>query len=358
MSRRADPGSCSFAEAADPNGRRRRRRNASRFPGLAAAALLVHFASGCDSPPEDADADPPAPDPFAGLPADGPPPEIGPAPPNYVPTAANAPSTDIWIGRAVVAAHGMDIAGLFNATDRAGYDNQPSFSPDGTALYFVRAVDSTQTDVLRYVLATSATERVTRTSESSEFSPTFIPGQEAFSVIRETRGRQHLWRYGADGRDMGAIFATVEPVGYHAWAGARTAVMFVLGDPPSLWTGDALGGAARAVADHPGRSIHRIPGTESVSFVRKPPDGDWWIERLDPASGETRPIVRTLPGREDHAWTPSGLILMADGPALYAWSPEPGGWNLVAGLPDGGGDISRIAVSPDGQWVALVAEGT
>ena len=298
-------------------------------------------------------------DPFAAVPADGPPPEIGPAPSSYVPTAAGAPSTDIWIGRLERTTNGLAVAGLANATDRPGYDNQPSFSPDGAALYFVRAVDSTQTDVFRFLLATSTTEQVTRTEAASEFSPTFVPGQDAFSVIRETRGRQHLWRYGVDGQDMGAVFATVEPVGYHAWADARTAVMFVLGDPPTLWTGDAPTGSSRAVADHPGRSIHRIPGAASVSFVRKPPGDDWWIERLDPASGATERITKTLPGREDYAWTPEGAILMGDGPALFAWTPDDGddgAWARVADLSASGGDISRIAVSPNGEWVALVRD--
>ncbi len=331
-------------------------RRLGRPARLAAVALPALVVAAC-GPPGDSGDDTPASDPFAGVPADGPPPEIGPAPPGYVPTAASAPSTDIWIGRLERTSEALALRDLANATDRPGYDNQPSFAPDGSALYFVRAVDSTQTDVFRYLPATAATERVTRTETASEFSPTFIPGQEAFSAIREARGRQHLWRYGPDGQDMGAVFATVEPVGYHAWADARTAVMFVLGDPPSLWTGDAPAGTAQAVADHPGRSIHRIPGTASVSFVRKPPDAEWWIERLDPASGATERIARALPNREDYAWTPDGTILMADGPALFAWMPEAGDWRLVADLAeDGRGDISRIAVSPDGERIALVRE--
>lgn len=333
-----------------------RGRRCSLAPAGPAAALLLALLAAACGQTDDADADPPVP--FAGVPADGPPPEIGPAPPGYVPTAAGAPSTDIWVGRLDRTDGGLSVRGLANVTDRPGYDNQPSFSPAGDALYFVRAVDSTQTDVFRYLAATAAIERVTRTDSASEFSPTFIPGQDAFSAIRETRGRQHLWRYGADGRDLGAIFATVEPVGYHAWADARTAAMFVLGDPPSLWTGDALAGTARSVTEHPGRSIHRIPGAASISFVRKPPGGDWWIERLDPVSGNAQRIVETLPGREDHAWTPGGAILMADGAALFAWSPALGAWTPVAGLSADGGDISRIAVSPDGERLALVRART
>ena len=316
--------------------------------------------------------EPPAADPFAATPADGPAPEIGPAPDDYRPTAAGAPSTDIWIGRLERAEDGtLAVTALTNATDRDGYDNQPSFDPAGAALYYTSAVDSTQTEIYRLSVEGGAAaeasggqgtpgqatpagppDQVTRTPGASEFSPTVIPGQEALSAIREERGAQYLWRYGTDGTDMGPIFATVEPVGYHAWADERTAAMFVLGDPPTLRLGDALTGEARTVAENPGRSIHRIPGTATVSFVRKVTDEEWWIEGLDPATGETERIARTLPGREDYAWTPDGEILMGDGPALYAWTAD-AGWAEVAGIAPSG-DISRIAVSPDGTAIAMV----
>jgi len=322
---------------------------------LASATPFVLLAAACDSP-GNADARPPSSDPFAGVPADGPPPEVGPPPPGYVPTAAGAPSTDIWIARLERHEGRLAVDGLRNLTDRDGYDNQPTFAPDGASLYFVRAVDATQTDVFRHVFATSATERVTRTETASEFSPTFVPGQDAFSAVRELNGRQHLWRYGRDGQDLGAVFATVEPVGYHAWADARTAVLFVLGEPASLWTADALAGEARPVADRPGRSLHRIPGTQFVSFVRKPPDAPWQIERLDPATGATEPVAETLPRREDHAWTPDGALLMADGAVLHLWTRATG-WAPLADLAgDGGGNVSRIAVAPDGTRLALARE--
>lgn len=327
-------------------------------PGrLAAATLFALLAAACDSA-DDADDGLPPPDPFASLPADGPPPEIGPPPPGYVPTAAQAPSTDVWVGRLERREGRLAVAGLRNLTDRDGYDNQPAFAPDGAALYFVRAVDATQTDVFRHVFATSAIERVTRTEAASEFSPTFIPGQEAFSAVREANGRQHLWRYGRDGQDLGAVFATVEPVGYHAWADARTAVLFVLGEPATLWTADALAGEARAVAERPGRSLHRVPGTRFVSFVRKPQDAPWRIERLDPQSGATEPIAETLPGREDYAWTPDGHVLMGDGTVLHAWTLAEGWTPLADFAGDDGGDISRIAVAPDGTRLALTRERT
>lgn len=314
---------------------------------LLALALACAPDAGSDTPYDD--------DPFAGTPADGPAPEIGPAPDDYIPTAAGAPSTDIWVGELDRGEDGaLSVRNLVNATDRDGYDNQPSFGPSGLAIYYTSGVDATQTETFRYRMSDGAVEQVTHSADASEFSPTMIPGQDAFSAIREVRGLQFLWRYSTDGSELGPIFATAEPVGYHAWADERTTAMFILGNPPTLQVGDAISGQLRTVAENPGRSIHRIPGTADISFVRKVSENEWWIERLDAATWRAERIAQTLPGREDYAWTPSGEILMGDGTSLFAWTAG-AGWTKVAGLEDdAAGDVSRLAVSPDGSRIAVV----
>ena len=295
---------------------------------------------------------------FPAEPRDGPMPEIGPAPEGYTPTAAGSPSTDIWLGGLVHEGGALSVSGLEQATDRDAYDNQPSFLLDGSAILHTAAVDRTQTEIMRLAgpgTAPGMSERLTHTAEASEFSALQIPGQDAFSAIHEIRGKQYLWRYDLSGEPLGPIFATAEPVGYHAWANERVVAMFILGDPATLQVGDALTGEIRIVAERPGRSIHRIPGTEEISFVRKVSDEEWWIERLDPAAGTSERITRTLPGREDYAWTPAGEVIMGDGGRLFAWA-EGSDWTEIADFSDlGVGGITRLAVSPDGSRIAIVA---
>ncbi|WP_420633811.1 hypothetical protein [Candidatus Palauibacter sp.] len=291
---------------------------------------------------------------FPAEPPDGPMPEIGPAPEGYTPTAAGAPSTDIWMAALVREGGVLSIPDLGRATDRDGYDNQPSFLLDGSAILHTAALDRTQTEIMR-LAEPGASERLTNTAEASEFSALQIPGQDAFSAIHEIRGKQYLWRYDLSGEPLGPIFATAEPVGYHAWANERVVAMFILGNPPTLQVGDAVSGEIQVVAERPGRSIHRIPGTEEISFVRKVSDDEWWIESFDPAAGTTERIVQTLPGREDYAWTPEGEIVMGDGSRLYAWSPS-SDWSEIADFSDlGVAGITRLAVSPAGDRIAIVA---
>ena len=295
--------------------------------------------------------------PFPAEPPDGPMPEIGPAE-NYVPTAAGSPATDIWLGTLVSGDGALSITDLERATDRDGYDNQPSFLLDGSAILYTAALDRRQTETMRLPLAAGTgagvPEQLTHTAEASEFSALQIPGQDAFSAIHELRGKQYLWRYDLSGEAIGPIFATAEPVGYHAWANEHVVAMFILGSPATLQVGDALSGEIRTVADNPGRSIHRIPGTQEISFVRKVSDEEWWIERLEPAAGTTTRITRTLPGREDYAWTPNGEIVMGDAARLFRWS-QSSDWTEIADLSEHGVDgITRLAVSPDGTRIAIV----
>ncbi|HSG82758.1 MAG TPA: hypothetical protein VLC48_10930 [Gemmatimonadota bacterium] len=277
---------------------------------------------------------------------------------DYTPTAAAAPSTDIFVGVLQWGDGRLAITDLANITDRDGYDNQPHFLSDGRALLFTSARDTLQTDIYRYDIESGTVSQVTRTA-GSEYSPTFMPGGSEFSVIREEASRQQLWKFGLDGSDRGGLLDAVQPVGYHAWGDENTVAMFVLGDsikPATLQIGRIDSSAARVVAESIGRSLHRMPGTHSISFVHKLSDDEWLIKAIDLDTDSITMLTPTLPGREDYAWLPDGTILMGDGPTLYRWTPN-AAWTPVAELSAFGVQtITRIAVSPDAGHIALVSD--
>jgi WD40 repeat protein len=277
------------------------------------------------------------------------------------PTMVLAPlDADIWTAELTRDPSGtLSVGDPAVAIARTGYDNQPSFVPDGSGFWFT-AVDTHdgQADIWRYDLATQRVTRVTPTAPESEYSATPLPDGTGISVVQvETDSTQRLWRFDTDGTDAAVLLAGVAPVGYHAWADPSTLVLFVLGDPPTLQIADVATGEHRTVAERIGRSIQAIPGTTEVSFVQSREDGANVISRLDPTSGAIEPLIEAVEGGEFHTWTPDGTLLMGHLAKLYAWTPgDSDGWTEIADFAPRRISISRLAVSPDGTQIAMVVE--
>ncbi len=269
--------------------------------------------------------------------------------------AAQAPSTDIFLADLALDGPRVEVRGWVNVTSREGYDNQPAFAGDGTALLYTSQREG-QTDIYRYDLATGAISRVTDTPES-EYSPTPLPSGGRFSSIRvEADSTQRLWSFALDGSDPRLVFPEIAPVGYHAWIDPSLAALFVLGSPPSLVLARPGPGAGEVAATAIGRSLHAVPGRRAVSFLHRTEDGPW-ISSLDPATRRVTRLARPLEDAEDFAWTPGGILLMGREARLYAFDPAVDqDWRLVADLAgEGIASITRLAVSPDGRRLALVA---
>ena len=266
------------------------------------------------------------------------------------------PGTDIYVGDLSHSGGRVSVSGLINATDRDGYDNQPHFGPNGAFVLYTSGRPDGQTDIYRYDIQSQRNVAVTNTPES-EYSPTMMPGDLTFSVIRvEADSSQRLWAFDLNGQGARLLFQEIMPVGYHAWGDDVTVALFVLGSPPTLQVADTRTGQARILERNIGRSIHRIPGDDAISFVHKVSDEEWWIRRLDLRTEEFTSLVQTLPGSEDYAWATPQTLMMGQNSFLYQWSVGSGGsWTEVADLaPMGVKSITRIAVSRDGRRIAVV----
>ncbi len=240
-------------------------------------------------------------------------------------------------------------------TDRTGYDNQPAFTPDGRALLYTSIRDG-QADTYRYDLATGATVRVTRTSRESEYSPTPIPGMDRFSVVRvEADSAQRLWSFAADGTDPQLLLERVDSVGYNAWLTPERVALYILGEPATLQIVGLDSGEERVVAERIGRSIQPVPARSAVSFTQES-GGRWWLRELDMDSGRLRTLAPLLGEDEYHAWTPDGTVITAHGTRIFQLEAATRSWRPVGDLARFGlRDISRLAVSPDGRQLAVVA---
>jgi dipeptidyl aminopeptidase/acylaminoacyl peptidase len=245
-----------------------------------------------------------------------------------------------------------------NITSRKGYDNQPSFFPDGQKLFYTSIRDSKQADIFLFEIANQKTTQITSTEES-EYSPTVMPDGKFFSTVRvEKDETQRLWKFpiGGGGARPELILREIKPVGYHAWLNSNSVALFILGEPPTLQVADVTSGKARTVASNIGRGMSKIPGKQSLSFVSKETETKWTLKEWDPSTGETKELATTLPESEDIGWTPDGTLLSASGSKVYRLSAEKQ-WEEIADLAAKGlSRITRIAVSPKGNWIAIVSE--
>ena len=271
-----------------------------------------------------------------------------------------AAGTDIWAFRLSANASGLDLGSVVRVTDRAGYDNQPHFPP-GERLVLYTAIDSTgQADIWSFDLRSGERRNVTRSHPESEYSATVTPSLARFTAIRvEADSTQRLWVFESGGTNPEVLLPSIQPVGYHAWLDDDRLALFVLGEPATLQIASVTQGTGRVVAEDIGRSLHRIPGRETVSFVQWEEPGVGWITEFDPDTDETSRIAPLLDGNEFYAWTPDGTLVMGQGSRLFRWMPgQSADWEEIVDLTVA--DIlaiSRVAVSPQGSWIAVVGEG-
>lgn len=240
-----------------------------------------------------------------------------------------------------------------------GYNNQPFFLPDGKSLLYTSIRADKQADIYRYDLRAGATTRITETKES-EYSPSLMPDGKHISVVRvEADSTQRLWKFPLVSGAPSLVLENIKPVGYHWWIDDHTLALFILGapgKPNTLQLVDVRTGKSEVIAENPGRILRRIPHENKFSFVHKVSDQEWLIKSFDLKARSTTTIVKTFPGVEDYAWTPSGVILMARDAKLFSWRNSDWAWEEVADFSRVGlRNITRIAVSPKGDRIAVVA---
>ncbi|WP_041951916.1 TolB family protein [Spirosoma spitsbergense] len=269
------------------------------------------------------------------------------------------PDADIFLVDLTYKGQGIQVSNLINITQRKGYDNQPSFTPDGKCLLYTSMREDEQTDIYRFDLQSMATVPLTQTPEG-EYSPTVTPDTDYFSVIRvESDKTQRLWKFPISG--IGApvlVLENVKPVGYHCWLTPDSLALFILGTPNSLQLARVSTGDTARMWERIGRSLHKIPGKKALSFVHKRTSVDWEIKQLDLQTNLITVIAPTLSGSEDFVWTPGGLLLMAQGAGLYVFNPKIDlRWTQLADFSSVGiKQITRLAIDPEGKKLALVGQ--
>lgn len=243
-----------------------------------------------------------------------------------------------------------------NISNNDGYDNQPSFWDDDTVLFASTRDD--QTDVKRLNINEGSTyEWLTNTPTGSEYSPLKIPGKNAFSAIRlDLDGLQRLYEY--DLKTGESIPITNLKIGYHVWVNKELLVATVLVENRmDLVVINLKDNSHYTVQKNVGRSLHKIPGTNRISYIDKSKK-QWEIKSMDPVSGATNSITKTFENEEDICWLNENIIITGHEKSLLTFNVKNGvNWEpLITFDQEEINKISRIAINPSKTRLTFVAE--
>lgn len=266
--------------------------------------------------------------------------------------------TEIYLFNLKIKGNQIILSSPKNITNHKGYDSQPFFHPSQPLIYYTSFNDSGRSDIKTYNYQTNINKNFTNTQER-EYSPTVTPDRKYIScIIQRDNGAQDLGEYPVKGGKP-VVLVNYLVVGYHAWIDDRSLLLFVLDDTShnSLHYYNVITKEDIAVAENPGRSLHKIPGEEAVSFVEKKSDEEWLIQKFDSKTKHITTITKALSKREDLTWLNNGIILMSDGEKLFSFNTrKPEGWqpvNFVTGnLPVKG--TTRLAVNKTNTKMAMV----
>lgn len=273
-------------------------------------------------------------------------------------------STEVFLAPLVWTNSTVSVGAPVNISNNAGYDNQPSFLPDSSAVLFASNRDTKQNDIYKYDIASKQIVQLTKTAEN-EYSPLTAVDGKSFICVHGAE--QSLFQYDMDGGNPRLAYKHGDAlIGYHVWTSPTEFAAFVLATPAgaatpaapqSLQVINTTTGKSDVIETNTGRSLlHRV-GHNTISFVSKSDPQKWVIKEFDITTHAVSTIVETVPRAEDLTWLPDGRIVMASGSKLFVWQTGATAWAELADLTAAGVKrITRLSASRDGKFLAIVGE--
>lgn len=267
-------------------------------------------------------------------------------------------NTDVFLFDLNTSKGKFELSNFKNISNNEGYDNQPSFLDNNTILF--AGTRNGQTDIVKYNIQYDSKIFINHT-EGSEYSPLRIPNQKAVSAIRlEKNGDQKLYKYNLKNGESEILIEDIV-IGYQTWYSPNLLISSVLEDDKlALYSSKVSTLLHTKLHGNIGRSLHKIPNTRNISFIDKTNADVWEIRSINPITGDSEGLAATLPKSEDMCWISNGTMLMGHENKLYTYTlGKSVDWKEVASLKTHNiKNISRLAISPDGKKLAIVAEST
>jgi len=245
-----------------------------------------------------------------------------------------------------------------NISNNDGYDNQPHFYNDNLITYV--STRNNQTDITIFNLKTDKISFINNTPNDGEYSPIKIPNSKDISAVRlDDDGKQRLYKYNyKTGKSTELIKNLV--VAYYVWYDKNTIVSSVIENGNlNLYVSDIKTGINKKYATNTGRSFHKIPNSNLVSFISKEKD-EWFINSLNPTTGEIKKITQTIKDAEDMCWLADGTILIPFKDTIFKFNPKTDNkFHVVKQFDDDNlQNITRITSNKTSSKLVLVSDAS
>jgi hypothetical protein len=266
-------------------------------------------------------------------------------------------NTEVYLINLDATDSAFKVENFRNISNNTGYNNQPYFLDSNQIVY--AKTRKGQTDVARYNIATGETQWRTHTLQGSEYSPSSPPSSNSITAVRlDTTGLQRLYRYDHS-NDEGTELAQGLQVAYYTFVTSETILASVLGiEGLDLVAINNATQQTDTLAYNAGRSLHHIPNTAMVSYTYVNEQGQHDIYQFDFETKESYFVVQLPVGVQDHIWIDESRLLLGSGTKLFLYDLFGNGfWKEVADFSEQGiSNINRMAISPNGKHLALVAQ--
>ena len=243
-----------------------------------------------------------------------------------------------------------------NISNNKGYDSQPYFYNDNIVLF--SSTRNGQTDIAKYNVRDHKVSFISDTKNGGEYSPQKIPNSKNISAVRlDNDGLQRFYEYDYKTGKNSEIIPDLK-VAYPCWYNKNTLISSVIvNDSLHLIISDLKQKTNTTVAKMVGRSIHKIPNTNLVSFISKENKEYWLLKSLNPETKEIKTIT-SLGKSEDVTWLINGTLLISMGKSIYKFNPKKDKRpSLFFNFTDENiNNISRMNVNAISTKLAIVAE--
>ncbi len=169
----------------------------------------------------------------------------------------------------------------------------------------------------------------------------------------ERDSTQRLWKFPIKGGEQNLIIKDVDSIGYYCWLENNLIAISLISDPNKLEFADIKTQKIIFIQDSIGRSLHFVINNKKGKLFFSKTNFIYSTD-LDVLKIETQ---KKFIG-EDFCFLNDQTIIMGDGGMLYKnqFENKKSGWIKIADLSKYGIiNITRIAISPDGKKMAIVA---